>query len=1127
MTEIDSWLEQLGLAEYAQVFAENDIDWEVLGDLTEHDLTALGVSMGHRKKIIKAIKAAVTEPTVTQSVTQSMIPGTAAELGNSAQAERRHLTILFADLVGSTELSVQLDPEDLRELIVSYQNAVVGEISRYEGYVARFMGDGVLAYFGWPRAHEDNAERAVRAGLALVSAVAGMPTPSGAPMAARVGIATGVVVVGDLIGEGASQEEAAVGDTPNLAARLQGLAQRGCVVISDSTRQLLGEQFELVELEPQSLKGLPDPVPAFTVLHERSVESCFEAHHTKGLSPLIGRQQELALLMDRWNQVVAGEGQLVLLTGEAGIGKSRIAQAFMEALTGDTHVRVRYQCSPFHTESMLYPTIQQLGRAAAFDVQDTAETRLDKLERALTPSETGDTESIVLLADLLGIETESRYKSLELTPQQKRDRTLETLVAQLIGLARQRPVLWIIEDVHWMDPTTGELVERVLDQISRTQVLVLMTARPIFQSSVRGHPHVTQLTLNRLGRSYSEQIVRRLSRGKILPDEILEEIAAKTDGVPLFVEELTKTVLESGLLRETEDAFVLDVPLPPLAIPASLHDSLLARLDRLAPIKEIAQTAACIGREFSYELLSEVGGLAESELRKGLESLVAAELVFRRGAPPTARYIFKHALVQDATYNSLLRSKRQQLHARIAQALERGHPDTVENEPELLAHHCRGAGLYEQAITYWQKAGQRGVQRSANTEAVAHLRKGLELIDRLEDVSVGAQRELALQAQLGPALIAARGYGARETAQCFERARELTERVGDSPELFPVLYGCWVNKLTWAEYPTVRTMADQFLQAARQHGDRGAILTGHRILGFSLSCLGDFAEARENFEHVLSLYSPQEHASLAFRYGQDPKAAGASMLGWNLWHLGYPTQAVRVCDQAVDYAIELNHMNTRGYVETFGAVRIQLFRRDRAGVQRYVDSMTALCEEQKLVFWVGYIRAFEGWLLAEQGRHHEAIDTIKEGLASFDRTGTALFKPHSHALLAQAYAGCQRIDESLRSLDDAMVTANSTSEHWITAELYRLKGEILLQTGGGSNVTAVAESWFRKSLAFSRERSAKSWELRAATSLARLWRNSDKSAQARALLEPVYEWFTEGHDNADLEDAQVLLEEMS
>ena len=627
----------------------------------------------------------------------------------ASSAERRHLTVMFCDLVGSTALATRLDPEEMRDILRSYQNAVAGEVARFDGHLAKFMGDGVLAYFGWPRAHEDDAERAVRASLAAVEAVSRLQTPAGGALAARVGIATGLVVVGDLVGDGGAQEEAVVGETPNLAARLQGVAEPGAVVISEATRRLLGDLFELDDLGPQDLRGIERPCRAFRVLREDEAESRFDARQRRALLPMIGRDQELALLLERWRQAVAGEGQFLLLSGEAGIGKSRITRALRDTLASEPHIRIRWQCSPYHTGSALFPATQHFTSAAGFTDEDTVGQKLDKLEALLDQAVDNVAEVAPLLAKMLSLPAD-RYGPLDLTPQQLRTRTLQALLGQLLGLARQRPVLLILEDMHWIDPTTLELLQLAVDAIGAARVLVLATTRPLALPGFGSHSHVTRLTLKRLGREPTSAIIKGLTGGKALPEEVMRQIILRTDGMPLFVEELTKSVLESGLLQETNDAFVLTGTLPPLAIPASLHDSLMARLDRLAPIKEVAQTAAAIGREFSHALLSAVSPLTERELQAALGGLIEAELIYRRGVPPEATYVFKHALVRDAAHESLLKSTRQLLHARIVEVLERRLPDTP---PEVTAHHAEEAGAPHKAVDYWQQAGERARQRSA------------------------------------------------------------------------------------------------------------------------------------------------------------------------------------------------------------------------------------------------------------------------------------------------------------------------------------------------------------------------------------------------------------------------------
>ena len=745
--DIGRWLEDIGLSKYADVFAENEIDSTVLPDLSEADFEKIGIPMGPRKKMLRAIEELNVAAQGTESTVEARV-GRAA----SAEAERRQLTVMFCDLAGSTALSERLDPEDLREVLRAYQEICAEVTGRYDGYIAKYIGDGLLVYFGYPQAHEDDAQRAVRAGLEIVVSVAGLSErirePLNIDLAVHLGIHTGLVVAGEM-GAGDTREEMAiVGETPNVAARLEGLAEPGSVLISESTHNLIEGLFVCENLGPQSLKGISKPVDVYRVQGETDARSRFEAVASRGLMPMVGREQEMALLLDRWEQAKGGEGQVVLLSGEAGIGKSRIVEMLRDGVGAEDHVRLRYQCSPYHTNSALHPIIDQLERAGGFARDDPIDIRLDKLESLLAQSSTESAEAAPLLAALLSIPTGDRFAPLEMSPELQKERTLAALINQMNGLAERRPVLIIFEDAHWIDPTSQELLDLIVDHAQAIKALVVITYRPVFTAPWGGHPHVTSLTLNRLGRRQSETMVGALTVNKPLPEEVLDQILAKTDGVPLFVEELTKTVLEAGFLKEEEDRYVLTGPLPPLAIPATLHDSLMARLDRLSPIKEVAQTAAAIGREFSHELLSGVSGASDEGLEDALAQLAEAELVFRRGTPPQAIYTFKHALVRDAAYESLLKSKRRELHGRIAQTLEHSFPERAEAEPELLAYHLTEAGLAEPAIVYWRKAGLRAIERSANVEAIAHLTNGLELFLALPDSSQRPQDELSLQAPL-------------------------------------------------------------------------------------------------------------------------------------------------------------------------------------------------------------------------------------------------------------------------------------------------------------------------------------------------------------------------------------------
>jgi class 3 adenylate cyclase/predicted ATPase len=1116
IVDVARWLAEQGLGQHAQSFAENGIAGDILRELTDADLKELGLNLGDRKRLLKAIatldagptqgRAGPAEPTATPPVPRG--------------AERRQLTVMFVDLVGSTALSQRLDPEETSQVLRDYQNMVAGEVTRFEGHVAKFMGDGILAYFGWPRAYEDAAERAVRAGLAATEAVARMRVPTGDALAARVGIATGLVVVGDLIGKGAAQEEAVVGDTPNLAARLQTAADPGQVIVAGATQRLLGDLFDLEDLGQQTLKGIDGTVPAFAVHGERPATSRFEARAID-LSPMVGREHELALLVDRWRLAKAGEGQGLLLVGEAGIGKSRLARALIDAVVEEPHAELRFQCSPLHVDSTLWPILQHLRRAAGFASRDADAAKLSELERLLREVVEDPSEAMAFLAPLLGIESEGDFPPLDFTPHQQRARTLETLTNYLLGLARRRPVLVLLEDLHWIDPTSLELVEELLKRMEQTRLLLMLTSRPTEEPVISAHSHVTRLTLNRLGRGATQCIADRLA-GKPLPEEVRAEIAQRTDGVPLFVEELTKAILESNLLCDTGEYYQLTGPLPALAIPSSLQDSLMARLDRLAPVKEVAQVAACLGREFHHQLLAAVVPLPEPELTRALDRLVGAELLFRRGVPPEASYTFKHALVRDAAYASLLKSRRRQYHARIAKVLKEQFPETAQTQPELLAQHFAEAGLVEEAIDHWHDASQHAVARSAMEEASTQAAKGLELLQSLAPGPSRLGRELNLQLALASALNATKGHGTPEVRQTYARAVELAKQLEDTSRLFPALDGLITSHFSRAELAVADKLAEEFLRLAGRSEEAAPQLIALSEVGPIRLALGDLVGARRSLERALELYDPAQHGSLYLTYSFDPQVVCLGYLSWTLFSLGYPTQALRFSRQSIVEARRSSHPMTLAFALGRSAAVLHMCR-NWQGLEATVTELMALAVEREFRNYRVVGRFYLGWAQVRSGRSGEGLELLREALTDMRVGGDEDWFPHSLSLLAEAHHKAGQIGEGLGLLEEAVDRVESNGERWFAAEVHRLRGELLLSLFDPSK----AEECFLRATKVAHGQKAKLWELRAATSLARLWAEQRERQKAHDLLAPIYGWFTEGFETADLIEAKSLLDTLA
>ncbi len=969
------------------------------------------------------------------------------------EAERRQLTVMFCDLVGSTTLSELLDPEELREVVQAYHAMCAEVVTRYAGFTAQHLGDGLLVYFGYPAAHEDEAARAVRtaleilAGLQLLNArlkpalKARLPHP----IQVRIGIHTGLVVIGE-IGSSEKRELLALGETPNLAARLQGVAEPDTVVISAATQHLIQGLFEYQDLGPQQLKGLSTPVAVYRVVGESAAQSRFEAAVKAGLTPLVGREAELGVLRQCWEESKAGAGQVVLVHGEPGIGKSRLVQTLKEQVLAEGATRIEFRCSPYHQNSALYPIIDHLQRLLQFAREDSPAAKLKKLQYALSRYRFPQADTAPLLAALLSLPHPDGHSPITLSPQKQKEKTQVALVAWLVEEGERRPVCVVWEDLHWADPSTLELLTLFLEQIPAARVFAVLTFRPEFTPPWSPRSYLTPLTLRRLGRQHVEAMVVKVASGKTLPVDVVRQIVSKTDGVPLFVEELTKMVLESGLVREEEGQYVGaqgGVPIPPLAIPSTLQDSLLARLDRLAPVREIAQLGSTIGREFSYELLHAVSLLEEATLQHGLRQLVEAELIYQRGQPPQVTYLFKHALIQDTAYQSLLKSRRQQIHRQIAQVLEEKFSETKETQPELVAHHYTEAGLIEQAIPYWQQAGQRASQRSANVEAIAHLSKALELLNLLSDTPARAGQELTLQIALGAVLMATKGYTAPDARQAYARARELCEQMEDTPQLFPVLFGLFLVYLGAGEHKTAHGLAAQMLSLAHRQYASTFLLLAHRALGQVLYYLGEPAAAREHMGQGIALYDPQKHNPHASGVTTDSGVVCRGFAAWILWLLGYPDQALKRAHEALTLARELSHAFSLSFALEFASVLHQSRREGRLTQER-VETMIALSSEQGFSYRVASGTVQWGWALSGQGHEEEGITQIHRGIAGVRATGAEVATPHWLALLAEAYGRDGQNGEGLKIVDEALAIADKNEERYYEAELYRLKGELLL-----------------------------------------------------------------------------------
>jgi class 3 adenylate cyclase/predicted ATPase len=1115
MNGLIAWLERLGMGQHAQVMADNDIDLDVLPHLSDEDLKELGLSLGHRRKLLVALRDEATAAEGPALARPEQPDNT------SEDADRRQITVMFCDLAGSTELSQKLDPEDLRDVLRRYHDAVAHTITSHQGYVAKLLGDGVLAYFGWPQAHEDQAEQAIHAALAAVAAVVEIDG-AGAPLAARAGIATGQVVIGDMMSEAVQEHGAVAGETPNLAARLQGLAQPGEVVINEATRRLAGGSFVLKDVGAHPLKGFADPVAVWRVIGTARTDSRFEAAHSDGLIEFVGREQEIGLLLDRWGRARSSEGQVVLVSGEAGIGKSRILREFTERMGGNGCLMLRFQCSPHESNAAFHPVIAEIEATADFGPGDEQETRQVKLDDHLGAvfGELG--EAAPLIASLLSLPVE-RYPPLDMAPQRHKQHTVTVLVDRIAQISRQQPVVMLIEDLHWIDPSSLEMLDALVERIQDLPVLAVMTYRPEFAPQWGGHGHVTVHSLNRLGRSDGRAIAERITAGKALPDEVLNRILQQTDGIPLFVEELTKTVLEAGFLEEQADRYILNGPLPAVAIPTTLHDSLMARLDRMAPVKRVIQAAACIGREFGTDLLAATLSMGAAELEQALGQLIGAQLIFRRGGGEGGNYIFKHALVQDAAYASLLVSTRRNLHERLALALERSE----DAEPLALARHFSEAGAHERAADLYLAAGRRSLGSSALPEAIGALELGLREAETIAPSTERDRTELDLRVALGTARMANFGWAHASVSDALEPAFPLAKSFGDRDALGSILWGLWVHYQTRTNFPRAHEWLAELETVARENPETDLPLVYDMSAGCQYFWEADYPRALGHTDHLKTIYDPGRHSRITTLTNHDPLVFAQHWAGsLTEWITGNPERSVERLDEAVSLARKVGHPFNLVFALTAGATSlIYLDQADR--LLELCDEAANVATEEALGPFSEHVNVMQwrGAAHIQRGEFAVGHPLAKQGNDFWTMAGGRICTAMFRGWIVLGLQGLGRIDEASALNADNISHCQNTGDIYMEPECIRLRGELALQAGNPD--LATAEASYREAIAIAQTHGARSWELRAAMSLARLLHSRDRRADAVACLEPVLSRFTEGLETEDLRQAGSLLAELA
>lgn len=1106
------WLGQYGLDQYAQTFAESHVDYGTLPDLTDDDLKSLGLSLGHRKRLLKAIEALAVTQQPSDAADAAFV---APALVVNHEPEVRQITVIFCDLVGSTELSEKLDPEDLRPLLDAYRKTCDAAIRRYDGQVANYAGDGLMGFFGWPRAHEDDAVRALHAGLEIVSEVARIR--GAATLASRAGICSGRVVVGQ--GGGPAGWMEAVGETPNIAARLQALAAPNTLVVSDSTQRLASGAFDFQDIGSQELKGVNRPFRVYRVLSAKQRMSRFEAAHASSLTPLIGRSAELNLLLDRWQKAKEGDGQVVLLSGLAGVGKSRLIHELKSSIQDKSHFLLNYQCSPYHSQSAFFPIIEQIELAAQLTGTDSDSNKFAKVKAYVADVIDDRTDLASVIAHLLSIPLGDQANLPTLTPQQIKNKTVAALLEMILSLSAKRATLCMFEDVHWIDPSTLELLELAMSRVDRAPAMIVASFRPEFCHSWSARGSVTSHSLGRLSRSEVTRMIRGLSGEGNLSQNILDQIVEKADGVPLFIEELTTstvmTPVKNGHQRNDPE-----LPTSPVRVPETLHDALMARVDRVAQGRKLAQIAAVIGREFSYDLLTAASRTDETDLQSALSQLEEADIIYRTGISPTVRFAFKHVLLRDAVYNSLLRGRRQEIHADIAALLEKHFRELTDNRPEILAYHYGEAGNNERAIRCWCEAGRRALANSANVEAISHFRNALQLLSALPDTPQRVKQEVEIQLAMGIPLIAVEGYAATQTRETFARARVLCLTLDNPPEYFQALFGLWGHSWMGGKDDDALVMASEFLSRSQASPNSILLMMAHRVMGSTLLTIGEFQRARHHFEESIALSKIDGKRPVYDLYMVEPQVASLLLLSWDLWFLGHLDQSLARVSEALALAQNLAQPYSIAFAHYMTSV-VHLLRGDAASALHSADQSLEISREQRFSLYVILSTISRGRALGELGRFHEAAAEIQTGIAEARRTGVGFLLSMMYGWLADVQAQSGEKETALSRVEQMLrESSGATGKAW-ESELYRQRAQLLLALNPSK--VAEAESYLKFALEVAGRQNAKALELRAATSLAELWQQQGRGDEARNLLEPIYRWFEEGSDTLDLRRACDVL----